>query len=319
MTIFIILSLIAIVGPAWAKDTLVVSQNTEAKTLHPLASYMVTESAVFQNIYDTLVDRAPTGELIPALAESWDLDEFTGQGVLEVPVAFQTAAALSVIDTFEKKYPNRFINGIEDIPGNVGKILGTVVEINDVPVSVLALVNATEGGIGPIEDLEGNVMMGDKGRGMKKIGLGTVPTIILECKAFVPKICDTLDQEILWIRANGEIDNRIVFDSLVRGAEDANRPCRQNIDAYPRGKNEMAMATQKLGERIAELGHSLSRSRTAAEKVNVIAELSVLISQDAGGVSFMTNDLHDRVGGGGIMPGTSAVLSMLTSRSNIDF
>jgi len=247
------------------------------------------------------------------------LGRIYGQGVLEVPVVLQTAAALAVIDTFEKCHPEAFVCGIEDIPGNVGKILGTVVEIDEIPVSVLAVINATEGGIGPVEDLEGNVMIGDKGRLMKRIGLDAVPTIILECKAYVPPISDTLTQETLWIRANGEVDNRMVFDCLVRGAEAVDLPYRQNIEAYPRGKNEMAAATQEFCEKLAGLGRSLSRSRTAAEKARIVAELSVLISEDAGGISFMSNELHDVVGGAGIMPGTSAVLSMLVSKADIDY
>jgi len=45
--------------------------------------------------------------------------------------------------------------------------------------------------------------------------------------------------------------------------------------------------------------------------------LAVLVSQDAGGISFMSSKLHDLVGGGGIMPGSSAVLSMAISETAI--
>jgi hypothetical protein len=51
--------------------------------------------------------------------------------------------------------------------------------------------------------------------------------------------------------------------------------------------------------------------------VTLVAELAEVVSQDAGGVTFMSNDLHDIVAGGGIMPGTAAVLSMLVSEPYI--
>ena len=51
--------------------------------------------------------------------------------------------------------------------GKVGRCIGAVIEIDSVPVSVLGILNANEGGVGPDEDLEGNVMLGEKGKLMK--------------------------------------------------------------------------------------------------------------------------------------------------------
>lgn len=54
-----------------AGDTLVVSQNTAATTLHPLVLTMTPEQSIAANIYDGLVDRDHDGKLIPSLATSW--------------------------------------------------------------------------------------------------------------------------------------------------------------------------------------------------------------------------------------------------------
>jgi peptide/nickel transport system substrate-binding protein len=58
--------------PATAKDTLRVSFMTPPSTLHPYAGYVHTEVSVVISVYDGLVDRDPSGALIPALATSWE-------------------------------------------------------------------------------------------------------------------------------------------------------------------------------------------------------------------------------------------------------
>ncbi|MBW2146449.1 MAG: ABC transporter substrate-binding protein [Deltaproteobacteria bacterium] len=60
-------------APASAKDTLVVSQRASATTLHPLALTLTPEQSIVDNIYDGLIDRDPSGKLIPSLATSWEL------------------------------------------------------------------------------------------------------------------------------------------------------------------------------------------------------------------------------------------------------
>ncbi len=69
-----IVALLLCIGaqPAWAaKDTLVVSQNTAASTMHPLALAMTPEQSIACNIYDGLVDRDHDGKLVPSLATDW--------------------------------------------------------------------------------------------------------------------------------------------------------------------------------------------------------------------------------------------------------
>lgn len=240
-----------------------------------------------------------------------------GQGAMELPVALQTAVCLAVMDTFEKRYPGAFVTGIEDMPDKVGRVMGAVIDMDGTPVSVMAVLNANEGGLGPDEDLEGNICLGDKGRAMKELGLDAIPTIILESKAYVPAICKDQKEEKFWVRMNKDVDNHTVYNALVEGVHAAGLPCTHSDTAYPRGTGEMAKATRELGERIAALGKALSNAATAREKVRIVGELVTIVSQDAGGVTFMSSDLHNLVGGGGIMPGMSAVLSMTVSEQTI--
>lgn len=240
-----------------------------------------------------------------------------GQGCLELPVALQTAICLAVIDTFEKRHPGQLISCTEGMPGKVGKCLGATIEIDGIPVSVMAILNANEGGLGPDEDLEGNISLGNKGQMMKTLGLDQLPTIILESKAYVPAICKGKTENSFWVRINREVDNQAVYNALVQGAQEAELPCMSSDSAYSRGQGEMSAATRELGEKIARLGEKLANTETAREKVQIVGELALLVSEDAGGISFMSSQLHDIVGGGGILPGSSAVLSMTISESAI--
>lgn len=240
-----------------------------------------------------------------------------GQGCSELPVALQTATCLAVIDTFEKRFRGDLFTCSENMEGKVGRCIGSVIDIDGVPVSAMAILNANEGGLGPDEDLEGNIMLGDKGELMKKLGLDNLPTIILESKAYVPAVCKDSNENAFWIRINCDVDNRVVYDALVRGAEEANINFIQSDTAYKRGTDEIAIATRQLGEKIAHLGNTLAGAETSREKVQIIGELAILVSEDAGGVSYMSSDLHNLVGGGGLMPGSAAVLSMTISEPAI--
>jgi hypothetical protein len=89
-------------------------------------------------------------------------------------------------------------------------------------------------------------------------------------------------------------------------------------DALRREKGGIAALTKKCGDIIAELGRRIGSSVTAFEKTRALAELIAYASQEAGGVSFMSNNLHELVGGPGAMPGTAAVLSLLVPKHYID-
>lgn len=107
-----------------------------------------------------------------------------GQGVMETPVAVQAAIANAALNSFTFNYPEKFISTVEDVEGNFGSIVGTVLDINEIPTSVLGTVNATEGGIGPNEDLEGNSPNHSKKEIIEALGMDRLPTLIIEAMIY---------------------------------------------------------------------------------------------------------------------------------------
>jgi hypothetical protein len=241
-----------------------------------------------------------------------------GQGVLEAPVALQTAACLSVINTFARNHPDGIQVSAEGIDSNVGACMGTVLEIDGVSTAVMAVLNATAGGLGPVEDLEGNLSFCEKGQLMDRIDLSCLPTIILESKAYVPSLSDTLEEDSFWVRYNKEFDNPAVGQALIAAVEHAGLPQLQSDTAYPRNTGEMRNNAVLLGRKIIALGQQIERAKSAAEKVRLVGELAILVSQDSGGVTYMTDAVHEIAAGGGLVPGTAAVLSMAVSRATLE-
>lgn len=241
-----------------------------------------------------------------------------GQGVMEAPVAFQTAICLAIIDTFHNKYPEQIKVSEEGLKSNVGKCMATQIDINGNSVAVMAVVNATRGGIGPVEDLEGNVCFAGKGSLMQEIGLHKVPTIIVEGKAYVPILSSKMDQNSFWIRFNEEFDNPAVGDALIRSADKCSVSSLNSNTAYPRYSGQMQKATVALAQKIIHIGKRIESSTTSQDKAKLIAELALLVSQDAGGITYMTNDLHEIVAAGGLVPGLAAVLSIIVSQKYIE-
>lgn len=245
------------------------------------------------------------------------LGRMYGQGVDEVPTALQQAITLALVDTFRVKWPEYVRVVPEDLPGQVGQIAGAVVDIHGVSVSLLMVVNASEGGIGPVEDLEGNVPLGAKGILMRSLGMHRIPTLIPESKVFAPTLCKELKENTFMIRANHQSDNIVTAQSMVEAAEKAGIPCVFLDDVFHRNTDEYHQSCVRFGDRIAQIGQRLKTVATAAEKVSLTAELAVLVSQDAGGISFMSSDLQEVVSSAGLLPGTSAVLSMLVPETHI--
>jgi len=241
-----------------------------------------------------------------------------GQGVLEAPVALQTAVCLAVIDTFAKNHPVGILVSAEGLDANVGACMGTVLDVDGVGTAVMAVLNATAGGLGPVEDLEGNLSLAEKGRLMDRIGLSGLPTIVLESKAYVPTVSDAIKEDAFWVRYNREFDNPAVGEALIRALEQCGLPLLQSDVAYPRHTGEMRDNTASLGRRIVALGRRIEKAGSAAKKVQFIGELAILVSQDAGGMTYMTDAVHEIAAGGGLVPGTAAVLSMAVSRATIE-
>ena len=240
-----------------------------------------------------------------------------GQGILEIPATFITALARAVVATFLARHPERFQFFEEDTPQSCGCFLGTVLQINGVPVSAILTVNAGLGGLGPNEDTEGNVPIGNKGRLMRILGMEALPTILVEAKAYVPFWKDAIGKTTLIVRANQEHDNSVVGECLVAAAEILGYPVYLPPNPYPRRSGSLMQETQEISQRLIDLGNSLAKAGNCGEKNAIAGELSSLVKYDLGGVVFMSNGVNDIVAHGGLLPGTAAVLSSAVSTEYI--
>jgi hypothetical protein len=240
-----------------------------------------------------------------------------GQGILEIPAAFTTALARAVVATFLINYPQRFIFFEEDTPQSCGCYLGTVLQIDGTPVSAILTVNAGLGGLGPNEDTEGNVPIGNKGRLMSILGMETLPTILVESKAYVPFWSDKIKETTLIVRANQEHDNSVVGECLVQASEVLGYPVYLPPNPYPRKTGSLMQSTQEIGQKIIGLGNRLAKACNCGEKNAITGELATLVKYDMGGVVFMSNGVNDIVDHGGLLPGTAAVLSTAVSTEYI--
>lgn len=236
-----------------------------------------------------------------------------GQGVLEVPSAFISAVAKAVVDTFLKNHPEKFLYYTEDTPGSDGCYLGTVLNINDLDVSIVLTINSSIGGIGPNEDTEGNVPIGNKGKLMRQLGMDILPTIIVESKAYVPSWEQYINDTTMVVRANSLHDNTVVGDCLVEAAKKLGYPVLEPENPYPRAVGSLSKATQDVSRRIIDLGNDLYEAKTAGNKIKIVAELAQIIKHDVSGILFMSDSVNDVFDSGGLLPGTAAVLSSAVS------
>ena len=241
-----------------------------------------------------------------------------GQGGHEVAVALETALANAALDAYAKANPYTFQRTREDSPNNCGLIVGALLDIDGETVAVLGTVNATEGGIGPNEDLEGNALAGTKREIMDALGMASLPTIIIESKTYWPAACSQLENPQFLVRANTDADNETVALALVDSALALGLSARYMPEQLARQPGVLRQQTVAFGKKVVEFGERIQSANESAEKVALIADLVAYASQDGGGVSFMSNDWHENVGGIGMMPGTSAVLSLLVPRAEVE-
>ncbi len=239
-----------------------------------------------------------------------------GQGAAETAVSLQTAIANAAIDSFHRHFPDKFVYGHEELEGNCGTYTGAIVDINNIPVAIMAIANASEGGIGPNEDLEGNCTGKGKFKGMEKLGMINSPTIIIEGKVYTPMYCDELEEENFFVRYDTEADNKDVGMALYESGKKLGHSIILNAQLMKRVKDGLKNSTQDVAQRIIDLANELKSAQSSHKKVQIVAELAKIISEDAGGVTFMSNNLNEIIGGAGTMPATSAVLSLLVTKEH---
>ncbi len=243
---------------------------------------------------------------------------FYGQGVHETPVALQTAIANAALDSFVKNFPSRFKDTTENLENCCGRISGAVLDIGGVPVSVLGTVNATLDGSGPVEDLEGNVCAGSKKTVMRDLGMENIPTIVVEGKIYSPAYSAEATDPYFLVRADPVDDNPVVGQAVTRAAEELGYSVRYRTDVMKRTPNGLENTTKALGDAVIAAGEELKNARWSQEKIAALAKLARLVSEDGAGVSFMSDRLHEIVGGTGIMPGMGAVLSYVMPQAYRD-
>lgn len=241
-----------------------------------------------------------------------------GQGVLEVPVALQSAIANALLDGFYKNFPDNFKITKENVGDNYGYILGTVLDIGNTSVSFLATVNATLGGIGPNEDLEGNSNYFSKKLIVEHFKLDKIPTIVLESKLFNNALGD-LKTDTFIVRGDKEDDNVDVINALIEACSTLTYPfCYYDLGTMKRKVDSLKLKTIDIGQKIEKLGNELALANLSEEKVRIVSELATIVSQDCGGVTFMSNDIHNEIGGAGLIKKTGAVLSLGVSKKYIN-
>jgi len=237
-----------------------------------------------------------------------------GQGVLETPVALQGAIALAVLDSFCKNFPDKVYVSSQKYEGCIDKMAGTVVDINGIPVSLLLNINGSDGGVGPNEDNEGNTAIGQKGDIMKLLGMDLVPNIIVESKAYMPALSKEIMCNTFLFRSQEGVDNLVVAKALAN-----NIPYILKTDSLPLATGQLKNATIDFAKKIIRLGENLIAADLSGDKVSIIADIAKLVSEDAGGISFMSNDLHDVVRAAGIVPGTASIISLLVPEDYINY
>lgn len=242
-----------------------------------------------------------------------------GQGVTETPAALQGAVALAVLDSFHKKAPDQVLVTPQDYPGRIDQMAALVVDIDGLPVSLLLNINGSEGGVGPDEDNEGNTSLGSKGELMRKVEITDIPTIIVESKAYAPDLAKRITETSFSFRAQEGIDNLPLARALAEAAKELDIPHLLLTDAMPRIEGQLSNATKAFAEKIIKLSEELKDADASSDKVSLIAELAKLISEDAGGISFMSNTLHNTARGAGIEAGTAAIISLLVPESYINY
>ena len=252
-----------------------------------------------------------------ALAEA-AFGRIYGQGAMEPAVALQAAIANAALDSFVRNFPDSFYAAPEGIEGNCGLIAGAVIDFDGIPVSVMGVCNATEGGLGPNEDLEGNACLYGKRPVMEALGLDKLPTFVVEGKVFVLPLCGTFDKPHFVVRAFADDDNIVVAEAYLAALEKLGYPAVYPREALKRVPGALRTMTQRMGEKLADLSQRFASATTSRDKVRAVADLIQVASQDAGGVTFMSDALHAFVGGPGSMPGSSAVLSLFMPQSYID-
>lgn len=242
-----------------------------------------------------------------------------GQGAMETAVALQGACALAVMDSFARIMGDGLLVSSAKLEGKYDKFAATVIDIDNIPVSLMLVINGTDGGIGPDEDYEGNTDFAEKGAIMGQVGLDKIPTVVVESKAYIPALADSVPENMFMVRAQRGLDCTPLGRALFTAGKGLHLPIRFEEQMMPLAPGALADATKAIAEEISAVAAELAQVDSAAAKVQLLAKLNQLVSQDAGGVTFMSNSVHGVMRGAGTLPKISAVLSMVVTTEYRDY
>lgn len=236
-----------------------------------------------------------------------------GQGAMETAVALQGACALAVMDSFKLAMGDKLTVVAENYPNKYDRFAGTVLDIDGVPYAIMLVINGTNGGIGPDEDYEGNTNFTAKGELMAQLALDAIPSVVVESKAYIPAMAATVPENQYMIRAQENVDCTPLGQAMYEAAQEAKLPVRFEQQIMPLAPGNLEKATHAIADKIMATAKELLEIDSAADKTRILAELNKLVSEDAGGVTFMSNSVNDKMRGAGTLPGISTVLSMVTT------
>jgi hypothetical protein len=113
------------------------------------------------------------------------LGRIYGQGAAESAACLEAAAAFAVVDSFRRTWQDAVFVVETPHEENRDVVLGSTLELMGEAVNVVAVVNFTEGGLGPNENAEGNTLFARE-EVSRPFGSTPIPTTVVESKAFAP-------------------------------------------------------------------------------------------------------------------------------------
>ena len=244
---------------------------------------------------------------LPHLAVLKLFGRVRGGGCDEVPAAVEYALSVAALDTVSRRVKGFVVSRLE---GEADVIGGLSADLPGGALSVLITVNGSGSGVGPVEDLEGNVPLGPKRSVMESLGAVAVPTVVLESKAFIPSLASRVRGSTILLRYSKDYDNTAVARAVSRVLTRLGIGYLEVDTAFPRFSRSLEKVRVELATRIAGLAEALGRSTKSRDKVVATAELARVVCEDLGGVFFMSEELAEVVGPAGLVPGTGVVVSM---------
>ncbi len=261
------------------------------------------------NIFETEILKGLEGSnaSLPHLAVLKLFGKVRGGGCDEVPTAVEYALSIAALDTVARRVRGFVLGQLDNESDVVG---GLNINLPSGSLSVVITVNGSGSGVGPVEDLEGNVPLGPKRQVMEVLNSVEVPSLVLESKAFIPSLASKVNGSTILLRYNKDYDNVAVARAVSTALSRLGVSYIELDNTFPRYSKSIERVKAGVVSKIAVLTSTLSKSTKSLDKVVATAELARVVCEDLGGVFFMSEELAEVVGSAGLVPGTGVVISM---------